>query len=410
MAKINVVKLALIMPALVAAPAYAQSVLPQQQQAPHVILSVSAKGLYDTNIARASDAAIAQRGLEKSDFKMTPLVSADIYKPFGTSYVSLVGSAGYDFHARNTILNRERIDLTGGLGSQVGPCGANVTGGYARRQSDLADLNVLTVGTALTTKNTESIFHVEGLVACGAPVGFKPFGTIAYSNARNSSDRRKGSDANSVTYGGGILYTQPSIGEIRLFGAQRDINFPNRDGVNYFGAPKLRARFGGVRFERNIGARLSGHAQVAYTDVERRGTPATKSFNGVTWELGLNLRASERLSIDATASRNVDPSLGFNVDYIVQEEYELRAAYVLNRLMTLTLTGTHMARDFNYSSTATSIPINNDKTDSIVGALHIEPIGRFSLILDGGYTRRNANVNFYDYNSFRTSVTIATQF
>lgn len=412
MSKRDIAKLAFVGSLGLAVPVHAQTVLPAQQGQQRSVISVSATSLYDTNIARASSAALSRRGLEKEDFRFTPSLSADIYKPFGTSYVSLAGSAGYDIHARNSVLDRERIDLTAGAGSQLGPCGVNLTGGYQRRQSDLADLNVLTTASADTTKNTESIFHAEGLLACGGAVGLKPFGMLSYSDSQNSSVRRKGSDATSVTYGGGLLYTQPSIGEIRVYVAQRDVDFSERDGIRYFGSPELRARYGGIRFERNIGARLSGHVQLAYADVDQRGdATASQGFDGVTWEAGLNLRANSRLTLDATAARTVDPSLGFNVDYIVTEEYQLKATYTLSERMTLTMIGTHRARDFNYSETATAIAVNDDKTNRIMASLRIDPIfGRFSLSTSAEYTKRNADADFYDYDSLRVGLTLATQF
>ncbi|QGP78204.1 hypothetical protein [Sphingobium sp. CAP-1] len=414
MAKGNIAKLAFVGTLGLAAPVHvhAQTLLPAQPGEQKAVISVSATGLYDSNIARASSAALSRRGLEKSDFRLTPLLSADIYKPFGVSYVSLMGSVGYDIHARNSVLDRERIDLTGGAGSKLGPCGLNVTGGYQRRQSDLGDLNVLTTGATATTKNTESIVHAEGLLACGGVVGIKPFAMLNYSDAQNSANQRKGSDSESVTYGGGLLYTQPSIGEIRVYVAQRDVDFPERDGIRYFGAPELRARYAGIRLERNIGARLSGHVQIAYADVDQRGSPTTNNgFDGITWEAGATLRANSRLTLDAIASRSADPSLGFNVDYIVTEDYQLKASYTLNERMTLILTGWHSARDFNYSDTATSIVVNQDKTNRIQASLRIDPVfGRFSLIADAGYANRNADVDFYDYDSVRVGLTLATQF
>lgn len=411
-AKRDIAKLAFVGSLGLAVPVQAQTVLPAQQGQQRSVITASVTSLYDSNIARASDAALSRRGLEKDDFRFTPTLSADIYKPFGASYVSFAGSVGYDIHARNSVLDRERIDLTAGAGSKAGPCGVNVTGGYQRRQSDLADLNILTTGSAATTKNTESIFHVESLIACGGAVGIKPFAMLSYSDSQNSSQQRKGSDAESVTYGGGLLYTQPSIGEIRVYVAQRDVDFSQRDGVNYLGAPELRARYGGVRFERNIGARLSGHVQLAYADVDQRnGTTSGQGFDGVTWEAGLNLRASSRLTLDATAARTADPSLGFNVDYIVMEDYQLTAAYTLNERMTLTVTGSHRARDFTYSNTAVAIPVNEDKTNRIQAALRIQPImGRFSLTANAEYSKRNADTDFYDYNGVRIGLTLGAQF
>ncbi|MCT2398409.1 hypothetical protein [Novosphingobium mangrovi (ex Huang et al. 2023)] len=391
-----------------ASPAWAQSA-PVMPQSPHTDIVITARGLYDGNVVRGTEDLALQRDLKRRDFRFTPSVDADIYQPLGPGYVSLTGSVGYDFYARNTRLNRERIDANLGAGGVFGPCGVETKAGVSRKQSELGDLNTAP-GVNGSTKNTETRFSGGTMVGCGGFVGIKPYVLMDFETARNSAQQRKGSDYNSVTYGGGLMYSQPSIGELRVFATQRDVDFVNRDQFDYFGAPKLRIRSAGGQFSRDIGARLGAFVMVAYTNLKQQGVGAGKNgFDGLTWQARLTLKASDRLSLKATASQDTIPTLGFNVDYMKRTDYGLQADMDLNSRMSLRVMASHRTRDFKYSPLATMINITHDRLNSIGAALKIEPIGPFSLSLDAMYENRNADLAIYDYDALRAGITLQMQ-
>lgn len=353
-------------------------------------VTASVVTLYDSNIAQAGDLAIARRGIEKSDFRITPNIAADVYRTIGTGYVSFTGSVGYDFNMRNTELNRERIELTAGVGGQVAICGVSATGGYARRQSNLGDLNIFVQNAQASSRNTETIASVNGTVACGGTYGLRALVIGGYSDARNSEAARFGANNHAVTYGAGVEYVQPAIGRVRVYAVQRDIDFFRRDGVIFRGSPKLVSRAGTVSFDRDIGARLSGRIALTYADVKSRGLGANPSFQGLLWDIGLGLRATGRLRFDVDASRSVDPSQGFNVDYIEGRIFRLKGTYAVSQRASFVLTGQHRKQNYRYSTTATVIDVQDRTSNSIDGSLKFAASDKFSFSFDAGYT----NVDF----------------
>lgn len=380
------------------------------QQKPHTTLSVEAAALFDNNIARSSDTVIAQRKLLKDDFRVTPSAVADIYRPIGNSYVSLNGRVGYDINVRNTVLNRERIDLTAGAGTHAGPCAVAASGGYARRQSDLGELAILTQGGNATVKNTETITSISGTLACGGQFGLRALALGGYSDSRNSSVARTGSSNHATTYGAGLEFLQPAIGQIRVYAVERDIDFFRRDNVNYFGAPRLVNRAGTVSFARDIGARLSGSFALTYAEAKARGVAAGDNFSGLLWDVALNLRASSRLKLALSASRSVDPSQGFNVDYIVGEDYRIQATYAVNDRQALVLSAEHRKQNYHYTSIANLIPAYDRSANLIDGSYKINAGRRMRFSIDAGYLKADSDSALYRFDSVHGGVSAAIDF
>jgi hypothetical protein len=373
-------------------------------------ITASVANLYDSNIAQASDAALARRGLDKSDFRVTPSLAADVYRTIGTGFVSLTGSAGYDFNVRNTELNRERIDTTAGVGAQVSICGISASGGYARRQSNIGDLNIFVQNASVASRNTETIASINGTIACGGTYGLRALLIGGYSDSRNSALARAGSNNHAVTYGGGVEYVQPAVGRIRAYAVERNIDFFRRDGTNYMGAPKVISRAATVSFDRDIGARLSGRIALTYADVKSSGIARSPSFQGLLWDIGLGLRASSRLRFDLDASRSVDPSQGFNVDYIEGQIYGLKGTYAVSQRASLTLRAQHRTQTYRYSTTATILDVNDRTTNAVDGSLRLAANDRFSFSFDAGYTKVDSDNTLFQYSSLRGGVTFAALF
>lgn len=390
--------------------ALAQSA-PRAAQEQHADIVASVRTFYDGNAAGGSQELADQRGLERQDLRITPSIDADIYRPLGTGYVSLNGSLGYDINARNERFDRERINGTLGAGQMVGPCGIDTTTSYRRQQSDLSSINAVPGADGLVS-NTETTFSAGGMLACGGYVGFQPYAVAQFETSRNSVDQRKGSNSDSFTYGGGLMYTQPSIGEIRLFAIQRDVDFTERDQVNYFGSPELRIRSFGGQFARDIGARLGAFVMLAYTDLDRLGDydgVDAGGFSGLTWQAKLTLRASERLSFKASAAQETTPSLNYRVDYTERNEYSLEATLVLNSRMNLSLIGSHATRDYNYTAPPLDLNLTHDRMNTISASYSIQPIGPFRVSLDAIYENRAANLDYYEYDAFSAGLTIQMQ-
>lgn len=383
--------------------AYAQ-MEPVQSQDPHADLTVGVKAAYDGNVAGGSEELAENRNLKRQDYRFTPAISADVYKPVGPGYVSVNGSAGYDFYAHNKRLESERIQGTVGAGAILGPCGIGTSTGYSRNQSDLNDLT----DDGSNTQNIETRFNTGALIGCGAIANIQPYAVLQYETSRNSADQRKGSDSNSFTYGGGLMYSQPSVGEVRIFALQRDIDFQNRDQVLYIGASSLRVRQLGGQFSRDIGAKLGAFVLLAYTDLDKLGEGASgDGFNGLTWQGKLTFRASERLRFQATAMKETSPSLGLRVDYTERKEYSLQAQMAFTNKVGAEVTLSHRDRRYSYPADVVATGLTEDTIDSIRASFSVRQIGPFNVSVDTTYENRTANLESYEYDALSAGISLS---
>lgn len=383
--------------------AYAQ-MAPVQAQDPHADLTVGVKGLYDGNVASGSEELAEQRNLKRQDFRITPGISADVYKPVGPGYVSVNASAGYDFYAHNKRLERERIEGTLGAGAILGPCGIGTSTGFSRKQSDLNDLT----DDGTNTQNIETRFNTGAMIGCGAIANIQPYIVLQYETARNSADQRKGSNSDNFTYGGGLMYSQPSVGELRVFALQRDVDFQNRDQIEYLGASSLRVRQFGGQFSRDIGAKLGAFVMLAYTDLDKLGEGASgDGFNGLTWQAKLTLRASDRLRFQASATKDTSPSLGLRVDYTERTEYALQADMSFTTKVGAQIVLSHRERNFSYSSIPDVTSLTDDKIDSIKASFSVRQIGPFNVSVDTTYENRTANLESYEYDALSAGISLS---
>ena len=96
--------------------------------------------IYDSNVAASDAAFAAARGIKPSDVIINPTVRLDLARPVGRQTVFLLATAGYDFYARNSRLNRENILVNPGVLGQFSRCEYDVSGSYSRGQNGLQEL------------------------------------------------------------------------------------------------------------------------------------------------------------------------------------------------------------------------------------------------------------------------------
>src|ERR1700755_3164540 len=129
-------------------PGWARTAAPSPETPPVTVLF---SGTYFSNIAASSAAFAAARGLTRADVLYAPALNVNLVQPMGGLSLFLAWQAGYDIHQKNSILDRERLNLQAGADAQLEGCTATPSGSYSRFQSDLADLSVV------ATKNTQEL-------------------------------------------------------------------------------------------------------------------------------------------------------------------------------------------------------------------------------------------------------------
>lgn len=370
-------------------------------------INASAEVRHDSNIARTSAATAALRGLSRSDQKFSPNLNLSLGRSIGAHSVSLSSSLGYDFHRRNTRLDRERIQAGASVALSMSPCAPSFSSSISRRQSELGEV-ADAFGNVQTVSNAETQWSVGGAITCGKSFGLRPTAGITYQDNSNSSTQRQGTNKRITTYQVGLGYLHPSIGDIQLFAQQRELRFKNQF-LPTGEQNGNRQRSYGVSFSRNIGARLQGSASVNWSDVESR-QPGVRGFSGVNWSANLSLKATPRMQIQAGLGKSITSSLAIDSNYNVSTDYSIGASYAVSPRINFNTGYSHTKRRFEGALgvfTPGLAPVNvltNDKKNSVYASVDYLFSPKLKFILDGGHDARSANAAFYDYKNNRVAL------
>lgn len=372
-------------------PAQAQTV-----QGPVNELAFTAELRHDTNVARADEARAIARGVEQEDQRLSLGASLLLARPLGRNKVSVDAFVGYDFYRRNTRLNRERISFTGDLELNAGPCTANFLPRFSRQQSELYELAILNVPGVDSVRNTETRQVYRGELRCGNPVGIRPLAHYERSYGDNSNPLREISDYRGESFGGGLSYTNPILGEFDLSLERQNIRYPNRPtalGLTGFRTDQIR-----LATSRNIGAVLTAEGYVAYTHLKPRNSGA-QDFKGASWSLALTAVPLPNLQLRANLSQSVNPSLSNNALYSRDRDWGLQGTYQFGPKTSLTLRGSRSERLYRGASGALGPLLDRDVLNRLSARISFRPSQRLTFGLDGGHEWRNANGTFYDYTN-----------
>lgn len=369
-------------------------------------LNVGAVTTYDTNVARSSDALARQNGLSPEDVIFAPQVTADVYLPLGLSAVYLNGSADYSFYTKDTRLNGERLSLTGGGSHQLGVCRVALDGSINRARTIVTDL--LVQGAGVQNFETATSIGVSG--RCGQQVGLQPFAEFDYSRGTNTSEVRRFSDYRTLTYGGGLAYRQPQIGEFGLIGSIEDSTYTDRDGLAQSGYSPLQSfptRSIGLYYVRDVTPFFTGKIRINYSNIDTGGVD---NFSGVTGEVSVKVAPTTRFAVTVAGYRTVTPSLSFNADYEVQSGARVTADAHLTTRLDASAFYSYAHRSYVGGQPNLVIPLTSDEFN-LVGAEAGYLVGRrIRLTLGTNYETRRANTAFFNYDSFRVLAGVRVAF
>lgn len=371
-------------------------------------VSVSASDVYDSNASRLNEDRARELDLDTEDFRFTPAAAVDIYVPVsGSNVLSVSGDASYNFYRRNKRLNGESLNLNAALASQIAFCDSTVEAGIGRRRSNPGDLGLIAnqPEDVIVVNNFETTVSASATLACGPQIGFRPVGQISLVEGTNTNDLRRGSNYRTLTYGGGLLYMQPSIGEVALLVGQAESDYTARqeDPIRYPGITEFRARSIGASFTRAVTPQFQGRVQVNYTDVDSSGVDA---FNGITGEASVRISPGGRAAFSTRVARQAVPALNFDVDYVVETLVQNQITYVLTPRLSLLGGYTVRWRDYVSSRDNRIRPLTDDTQQVVDARLRFQQSQRISFDLSAAYDTRKANDAFYDYDSVRVEFAV----
>jgi hypothetical protein len=368
-------------------------------------LSASVNVLYDSNIARSNREFAAARHLSLDDELITPQVNFTIARPLGRQILFLEGYTSYVYHIHDTILNRENINVTGGVNAHILRCQELVTGSYARLQNDLAEQS------AVVVQNVEQITTVSGNVDCGRSIGLAPTAGVSEVWRTNGATQVKANDSRVFSANAGLGYRNPTLGKLSLVGSYSDATFPN----SILPIPGLSSRYGyalysgGVSYENHIGTRISATLSLSYTDLQP-GSPLQPKFQGVTYDGEIDYQVNARMGLKALAARAVEPSNYIGSNFSTNENYSLIATYSLGTKIDLNLTGTYRSINNNVLSPRFSDQLRHSDTADVLLSATYTLSRRFKFMMTAGDEQRNSNVPTLNYNSARLGLTFTATY
>lgn len=366
---------------------------------------VSAGATYDTNVAGSSEALAALRGLKRVDVLYNPAVDFNVVEPMGGISAFLLGQAGYDAYQRNSILDRERIDLQAGANAQLDVCNATAWGGWSRHQSDVGDLSIG------TTKNTIQTLSGELDATCNQSGRFVPSASISQTWSNNSAVTYFSQDYHSLAATASVAYKDEPIGTLSLIGAFTQTEYPHRlfiigsepqaDGYDLYS--------GGLQVEHDFGATIHVMGSISETSLSPNNGLGT-GFSGITYDASAKYTPGARLSLILGLSRKTQPSYYINAAYSIDENYSGEADYKITSRLSAKLGATDTHSNFAGAALEPGTNITDQTFLSFYGGLAFSASPTLSVSLNAGQDQRHANVIGYSYAGAHVGLAVSKAF
>lgn len=384
-----------------AAPAATSLSLPGSAAKSDVTLTVNAR--YDNNVPRTNDLQPNRRNLSRDDVRINPAIQLNVARNLGRHQIGLVANLGYDFYVRNSLLNSERIDVAPSAYLDLPVCDVALNALASRRLSELGEVVIIGADPTLGTDNTETRKQFGASLICGDAYGLKPTFEYQTTSGDNSNFIRSVADYRTTRIQPGVGYSSPTLGDISVYAFRTETDLPNQ--ILPMGQASGYTQTGyGVSYARAIGSRLSFSASLSQVDVRPFAGAGQSGLNG---SVSLTLLASERLQLTAFANRAFTSTLTSNSTFELSEAYGGSASYAVNDRLRLRASASVAPRSFFYVVTPTQTFIDTQTQYDISAGASYQLNPRLRVNFDTGAQRRDANPDFFDYQSFYAAIGIA---
>lgn len=386
-----------------ATPAAAQALPPQNDNLPPFTLSMSAT--YDSNVARSTAALAQSRGIVREDEIYSPTAQLNFAKHFGADSIFLQGVLGYDFYQHNSILNREAIDLSGGLIRQAGVCKIGAGGGYVRQQSDLQEL------TVAVTKNTETLTSASLELKCDRTSRLSIYFSVVPTWSQNSAALLQTSDSRSIPVNGGITYNVGGLGKLSVFGEYNTTTYSGRkvdvgmstltDGYQLYS--------GGLRWEREIGERFKSTVAISEISLRPR-IPGDLSFTGIGYDATATYRFTPRLEANIFLTRAANPVNRLDTTYSLDRAYGATIGYRLGARTKLSIDGQIADHRYFGAQINPGIDLIDQSTNSVDAKVTYDLRSGYALALTATQEHGTADISAYRYDDTRAELSLSASF
>ncbi len=374
------------------------------QEARRLDFGLTSQVEHHSNVSRTNKAQAEARGLTLSDTIITPAATVDLLLPVGRQTVFLRGALGYSFYDKNTQLNRERYDVSGGATGRAGPCTATLNGGYTRGVNQIDNPTLID-----NVENIQETMTAAIDVTCRRQTGFGVVGSVSKDWVSNDLTFLENSDSERTAMMLGATYSRPALGTLTIFGNSETTKYPNRLVDAGYDLAAL-----GVTYERQLGARIQGSVTVAYTMVDQNAPPLLERSNErletTAYSASLSYRASSRLRFQALFDRSVTPSSGIGRSYDLAETYRLSGDYdVSSRISVSAGVGT-VSRKSSGLLPDPIIQLTDSDMTTYFASVRYAQSRRLSFVLSAGHEERTTNAPQFDYTNNRVGISADVSF
>jgi hypothetical protein len=346
---------------------------------------------HNSNVARTPPAQAALRGLSLADTVFTPNATANVVLPVGRQAVFLNGVVGYSFYEKNSKLNRERLNIDGGVRGRFGPCAPTLRAAYSRGISQYDDpILVDDVRNVLETKT------VGFDVACARPTGLGIVAGVSRDWNENSLALSKLADSERTSMNVGVSYSRPALGTLTVFYNRAKAEYPNRlieDGYDLDAV--------GLSYRRELGARIQGTISVTYNRIDPHAVFVGGDVETMGYSANVTYRATNRLRLTALLDRSVTPSTAIGRAYDLTDVYRVMADYDLGSRIKLGLGLSKVDRESDGIAGLPIVQLTDSSVEAINASVRYKQSERLSFTLVAGREERTTNAPQFDYTNDR---------
>ncbi len=393
-------------------------------------IGASLKTLYDSNVLRLGNGLPLIAGYSRSDYRITPQISAAAGLPVGRQQLYIGADYGRDIYARNSQLDRDRYSIGGGAIWKLGrSCSGSVTAEYKRRQALLSE-------GSIRTDNTQAIQDYAAVGDCAPPIGLGFGGGVTRNVTDNQNVLRRAFDARDTSFDAHLNYGAPVLGQFSFGGTYSRISYPSRsllvanssggfdtvgDHLNIFSAR--------VGYTRPVGPRLSFNASGSYIKVKPDPTDTINlvtipilgtipisspraGYSGPGFTLGVDYHPGTRLSASLQASRNVTSSPTVGAQFVIRDSVAAAINYKVGPAITTTLGGSYDRRQYkgSFASTEEPLPRASDSISRVFGNISYAPRPLYAIDFEVAHQSRQSNPAIYNFSSTSAALTLRVKF
>lgn len=375
-------------------------------------LTASMLGRYESNLGRRQPA--------DDGYRLRPQLEGAYGLGLGRQGLYIEGSVARDIFLNTDRLgDRDRYAVGAGLAYQLSRCTGQAGASWRRSLQFLTD--------ALDFGGFQQERTGFGLTAsCRLGGALSVQGSVIRQLVETERGAGGALDFNSWAYSAGLGFGNAGLGNFSLTGSITDSEMPGRLVITPTGFQEdgLKQRSVRLGYQRAIGSRINVALGVSYINsapileetlvivddviqiVPREG------FEGLGYDVAVDLMISPRLSIDLTAGRNtfVNPVVGSQ--FTLADTYAAAVRYRLNDRYGVALGISRRNNSFRGGFVSDVQPFVriSDKIDRIFGQFSANLGRRIHLTLDVTHNRRRSNPAIANFTSTGAGLNLSYNF